>query len=977
MKNRSVKNLAAGLVSSLLLASAVPAVMSAAAADIKYGDVNFDNKVTIADSLAILQYVANADKYPLNDEAVDRADVFNRGDGITANDAVSIQKYDTGLIKELPESWAAQQPTQPTQPTQPQTTEPPVQPTTVEQIDVQTTIHLQNNSIKVEGDYATANGSIVTITHSGTYTFDGTLADGQICVNIPDETADPGTVKLVFNGVDITGKSSPAVLVQNADKTSITLADGKTNKLTDGTAPYSGDNLDAAIIEAKDDLTIKGGDQGTGTLEINANYQTAIVCNNDIKLTGGIITINTLDAENGNDAIKGKKSVTVKGGTITINGEGDGIKSSKGNVDIEGGDISIKCGNDAIQAETAINISGGKIRAFGDKGLTCATAVNISGGDLLATATDNQTETFTEITQPTLVLDFVKEWKKNNPIALTSGDTTVFDVNTAKKFRYAIISTPDLSAGTDYKLFAGGIQCTSSTGETFKPGTPAKYAEVNNNDESELLYGDLFVQDVVHKIDVQMNQAKWNDFIANADKEEYYPCDVVIDGEKFENVGIRTKGNSSRMMVSQAGKDKFSLRIKLDEYEKLQNYHGLTEICMNNMFSDPSCMRDILCYSALDKIDGVGPNCAYTDMYLNGQLYSFYFLAEQPGETLAERLATNDDAVLYKATDNAGGGGGGWGGFGGGNGGYCSFTESMQLSNFDVKFGVDDSFQHIGDIKTAINKLTSTDYKFIEDVIDVPSFLKGFAVNSVMCNYDSYNGTLAHNYYLMYNDGKAYFVGWDYNLALGNFMDNGASVNSDVTTSLYQVQVSDRPLAKLLQVPEYYDMYVGYVKEIVDMYSNPETAINHYASIIRSHVKADPRFFFTAEQFESNIAKSANGLQVNTGNGNNWGWNMNNNNNNNNNQNNNWGWDQNNNNNNNNNAWDPNNTNNNNTDWNNIDWNNFDWNNQNWGGFAGGGWGGGFGMFGGGGLFTFGGENVSIYDFLVKRMEVVRGQLGM
>lgn len=959
MKNRRAKNLAAGLVSSLLLASAVPVALNAGAADIKYGDVNFDGKVTIADSLAILQFVANADKYPLNEEAQDRADVFNRGDGITAIDAVSIQKFDTGLISELPESWAAPRPTDPTtEPTQPTTTEPPVQPTTVEQIDVQTNIHLKNNSISVEGEYATANGSIVTITHSGSYFIDGTLSDGQICVNIPDDKADPGTVKLILNGVDITGKSAPAILIQNADKTSITLSDGKVNKLTDGSAPYSGDNLDAAVIEAKDDLTIKGGDQGTGSLEINANFQTAVSCNNDIKITGGILTINTLDAENNNDAIKGKKSVTVKGGTVTIDSEGDGIKSSKGNVDIEGGDVSIKCGKDAIQAETAINISGGKIRAFGDKGLTCATAVNISGGDLLATATDNQTETFTEITQPTLVLDFVKEWTKNNPLSLTSGDSTVFDVNTTKKFRYAIISTPDLSASASYKLFAGGIQCTSSTGDAFKPGTPAKYTEVNNAEEGDLLYGDLFVQDVVHKIDVQMDQSKWNEFIANADKEEYYPCDVIIDGEKFENVGIRTKGNSSRMMVSQAKKDKFSLRIKLDKYEKLQNYHGLTELCMNNMFSDPSCMRDILCYSALDKIGGVGPNCAYTDMYLNGELYSFYFMAEQPGTTLAERLATSDDAVLYKATDTAGGGG--WGGFGGGNDGYCSFTENMNLSNFAVKYGTDDNYEHIAAIKDAIGKLSSTNYKFIEDVIDVPSFLQGFAVNSVMCNYDSYNGTLAHNYYLMYTDGKAYFVGWDYNLALGNFMDNGSSVNSDVTTSLYQVEVKDRPLAKLLQVPEYYDMYVGYVKQIVDMYSNPETAINNYASIIRSHVKADPRFFFTADQFETNISKSATGLQVNTNTNTGWNWNNNNNNNN-------PGWN-----------WNNQNNGNNNNNNQNFDWNNFDWNNQNWGGgFAGGGF-GGFNMFGGnGGVFTFGGENVSIYDFLVKRMEIVRGQLGM
>lgn len=71
----------------------------------KAGDANCDGKVTLADALAILQYVANADKYPLTEEGIANADVFLRGDGITGMDAVSIQKYDTGMITELPETY--------------------------------------------------------------------------------------------------------------------------------------------------------------------------------------------------------------------------------------------------------------------------------------------------------------------------------------------------------------------------------------------------------------------------------------------------------------------------------------------------------------------------------------------------------------------------------------------------------------------------------------------------------------------------------------------------------------------------------------------------------------------------------------------------------------------------------------------------------------------------------------------------------
>ncbi|WP_303834452.1 carbohydrate-binding domain-containing protein [Ruminococcus flavefaciens] len=991
------KSLIAGILSACIVGSAAALTLSGSAADKLYGDANLDGAVDMSDCVLIMQSLANPSKYGTTGtyekhitlEGTDMADVSERGNGLTSNDALSIQRYLLGIIKELPESYsstagsttttAATTVTNNATTTVITTTAPEPTVTTLPKEDVDTKIHLKGSSITVEGKYAEANGSKVTISHSGSYTIDGTLDDGQIYVEVPDANADPDTVKLVFNGVNITGKNAPAVLVKNADKTSITLADGTENTLSDGTSPYAGDNQTDAVIEAKDDLTIKGGDAGTGILNITANVQPAIVCNNDIKFTGGTTNIDTLNETEANDAVKGKDSVTVKGGQLNIKSEGDGIKSSKGSVDIEDGEVNIKCGKDAIQAETAINISGGKIGAFGDKGLTSAGTIGITGGELLATATDNQCENLTSTEQNTLMLDFTKEWTKNNPIAVTdSSNNIIFDHNTPKKYKYAIVSSPEIGSG-EYKLFAGGIKMKHSSGSTFKGGNPAAYKDVNNDMENEeQLYGSFFDLKQIHKIEVKMPDNDWSTFMgAPAQNEEWYPCDLVIDGEEIKNVGIRTKGNSSRMMVSNG---KYSFRFKLDKYEKLNNYHGLTEFCVNNFYSDASCMRDLICYDAMYTIDGVAPKSSYTDMYVNGKLYSFYFALEQPGTTLAERYAIDDDSNLYKATErsNQAGGGGMWGGFGGGDS-YSTFTEKMPVSNLDLKFGNDEQLTHLEELKTAINKMTTSNYKFIEDIMDVPSFLKGFAVNSVMCNYDSYNGSLAHNYYLIYTGGKHYFVGWDYNLCLGIFMDGASSVNSDINTSLYNATVDNRPFAKLLQIPEYYDMYAGYVKEIMNYYKNPEQYVSNYAQMIRPHVEADPRFAFSVDQFVTSTTKSANGLQVG-GNGGNGGfnWNGGNNNGGNNNGGNNGGFNWNGDNNGGNNGGFNWNGGNNGGQW------NFQFNSdepdadaefdQSWafeGGFGGGfNWNGG-----GGGGGMFGSNSVSVIDFLLKRFEVINSTL--
>ena len=78
-------------------------IMTAESENPLYGDANNDKGVSISDSVAILQYVANESKYPIADETKPNADVFNPGDGITGNDANSIMKLESGVIETLPE----------------------------------------------------------------------------------------------------------------------------------------------------------------------------------------------------------------------------------------------------------------------------------------------------------------------------------------------------------------------------------------------------------------------------------------------------------------------------------------------------------------------------------------------------------------------------------------------------------------------------------------------------------------------------------------------------------------------------------------------------------------------------------------------------------------------------------------------------------------------------------------------------------
>jgi len=240
-----------------------------------------------------------------------------------------------------------------------------------------TVIRFDGDSVAVEGNGVSVNGTIVTVTAAGTYDIQGVLNNGQIVV----DTQDTETVTLILNGVDITYDVSAPIYVANAEKVVITLADGTQNTVTDGATYYYPDESDEpnAAIFSHDDLTINGN----GALTVNANYNNGIASKDDLKIVSGTITVNAV-----NDGIKGKDSVSIKDGVITIKAGADGIQSTnadeegKGYILIEGGTFNITSALDGIQAETNLQINGGDftITSGGGSGNNSTTGGGIWGG---------------------------------------------------------------------------------------------------------------------------------------------------------------------------------------------------------------------------------------------------------------------------------------------------------------------------------------------------------------------------------------------------------------------------------------------------------------------------------------------------------------------------------------------------------------------------------------------------------------------
>ena len=101
----------------------------------------------------------------------------------------------------------------------------------IDKDSVDTFINFNNDSISVDGEGTTVDGSTITINSGGTYCLQGTLDDGQVIVNSTDEE----NVYLLLAETDITCSDNAPIYVVKAKNTILTLAEGSVNNITDGT----------------------------------------------------------------------------------------------------------------------------------------------------------------------------------------------------------------------------------------------------------------------------------------------------------------------------------------------------------------------------------------------------------------------------------------------------------------------------------------------------------------------------------------------------------------------------------------------------------------------------------------------------------------------------------------------------------------------------------------------------------------------
>lgn len=368
-----------------------------------------------------------------------------------------------------------------------------------------TRISLQPGDIRIAGKGAEEDGDTVIIKRGGHYLIEGTLLNGQIYVDADDDEvillelsgvdiSNPSkaviyvekaerTEILLAAGTDNTiqsGTEEDAAIYADCDllltgEGLLRVLSGLNNgiqskaglEITGGTMEVTAANNG---IKGKDFVTISGGSLQieAGDRGVQAKYEMEITGGdlkiaakegleaNQILINGGTMDITAgddgINANGGEDKQKKNPSkdvvedmpnLTIRGGIIYIDAEGDGLDSN-GNLFIEGGELVIDgpTGDDDGPLD------------FGKENDGICT---IKGGTVLAIGSSGMAETFDERSEQCsfrCILD--TPYEAGSEIVITdAAGKELYRHTAAKKGASVVFSSPELVLGETYSLHVG------------------------------------------------------------------------------------------------------------------------------------------------------------------------------------------------------------------------------------------------------------------------------------------------------------------------------------------------------------------------------------------------------------------------------------------------------------------------------------------------------------------------------------------
>jgi len=364
----------------------------------------------------------------------------------------------------------------------------------------------------------------------------------------------------------------------------------------------------------------------------------------------------------------------------------------------------------------------------------------------------------------------------------------------------------------------------------------------------------------------------------------YVPVDVTFDGETFRHVGFRLKGNSSLVSTWQRGTDKVPFRLNTDVLEDRypeianQTFFGFPNIGFSNNILDSSYLRAKVVTDLMREAGLPAPRTAFMRVYLDrgaGAIYlGLYTMIEIPDEPMLDTAFGSSAGNLYKPH----GTGGRW--------------TVFVADDFPKRTNAaDEDWTDVDDAIAVLNEATGDREVWrrrLEARVDVSTFLRWLALNTLVGNNDAYGGLSAHNYYLYGSPrhrDRLFWIPWDHDLSVpsttggiggggGGFVGGGGpggGAGQTTTLDLFHSRIgAEWPLIRrLLDDPVFRAAYRGHVTDLLNTVLEParvSARVRAEYERIAPYVvgaggeAAERSFAGTAAQFEASTIGPTTGI---------------------------------------------------------------------------------------------------------------------
>lgn len=360
----------------------------------------------------------------------------------------------------------------------------------------------------------------------------------------------------------------------------------------------------------------------------------------------------------------------------------------------------------------------------------------------------------------------------------------------------------------------------------------------------------VFAGNKVHSINLIFQQPNFWDSLTyyySLGTEQYMMASAEVNGILIDSVGVRLKGNSSYTHPN----NKKSLRVDFGRYVSGGRWDGLKSIHLNNVWGDPTFMREKLFLDFCKDAGIHAPRANYAEVKLNNTGWGLYSLVEPVDSRFLNAHFGTATGNQYKAADGIGAAAQ-----------YISdflwYGSDIEQYKLRYELSSDSNATSYSDLILLIDSLnrSSNSPASTAGMLNLASMYGNIAADILFSSLDSYAGS-GRNFYI-YNspvDNRFNWITWDAGLSFGAYA--GGVTNFESLSLLYVSNGANRPLLqKIYADPLQKQLYLSTLCGLARDYFNVQqlsAKIDTLSVLLRPYVYADSRKMFTNQQFELNI----------------------------------------------------------------------------------------------------------------------------